>query len=370
MIVIFILLIIIIIIIVIILRVKVIYGGNNNMYEYLPLKSKLVLKQDDIFDALTKKFNAKKPIIYTNKYDCNDKYDLLFANDYNNNIWELLLENGYLILNDKVLIQQQDSIYYGVIFHSDKPYFIWKKHKLDLDTVHIQKLEENVYVMRDDLLAGGTKSRAYKSIENVIESELVYAGPNIGFAQVALPSMCKLYNKKATVFIESLTNISYRALMMGANIKLCKNANLKTLQSNAEKYKNKDRFIVPFGLDNELFIDALYENLSKNWKTNIIPDIIWCVSGSATLLKVLYRLFPKAQFNVVQVGKKIWDDQLQLDRTKLFITPQKFWESADNLPPYPSIPQYDAKVWQFFKAEKKKINLIWNVGSDVIDFTQ
>jgi len=268
----------------------------------------------------------------------------------------------------------QDSIYFGVISYAEnmrspQPMWIWKKHKIDVETVTLDEIEKNVYIMRDDLLAGGTKSRAYKACENVVENELIYAGPNIGYAQCALPVICKIFNKKATIFIESLTNISYRARMLGVNIHVCPKYNLEMLQNAAKKYAPKDSFIVPFGLDDDKFVHELYENLNRNWDKSIIPDHVWCTAGSGTLLKVLYKLFPKAYFHVIQVGKKIWDDQLDLTRSKLYVAPQKFWESTSKLPPYPSIPQYDGKLWQFFEKEAG-INLIWNVGSDVIDFTQ
>jgi hypothetical protein len=67
---------------------------------------------------------------------------------------------------------------------------------------------------------------------------------------------------------------------------------------------------------------------------------------------------------VVQVGKKIWPDQLENKKHKLFIANENFTENALIQPPYKTVPWYDAKLWQFFIKNKKKGDCIWNVGSN------
>ncbi len=62
---------------------------------------------------------------------------------------------------------------------------------------------EGVQVVRDDLLNGGTKRRAFTmyiaSLPDV--DEFVYASPRQGYAQLSLAYACRDLNKKCTVTI-------------------------------------------------------------------------------------------------------------------------------------------------------------------------
>jgi hypothetical protein len=64
------------------------------------------------------------------------------------------------------------------------------------------KNQPGIYVLRDDLLPGGTKSILIDSllVNNHHVNELVYASPCYGGFQIALSIYCKNNNKKATIF--------------------------------------------------------------------------------------------------------------------------------------------------------------------------
>ena len=44
------------------------------------------------------------------------------------------------------------------------------------------------------------------------------------------------------------------------------------------------------------------------------------------------------------MGKRIWPDQLEGKRCKLFVAPEHFSDTALRQPPYATVPWYDAKV--------------------------
>jgi hypothetical protein len=92
---------------------------------------------------------------------------------------------------------------------------------------------------------------------------------------------------------------------------------------------------------------------------------MWVVGGSATLLNALYKVFPDTVFKVVQVGKKIWPDQLDLKRTELFVSDEKFTDVAKIQPPYPTVKTYDAKLWKYVLEHGEDGDYVWNVGKDV-----
>jgi hypothetical protein len=63
---------------------------------------------------------------------------------------------------------------------------------------------EGVLVVRDDLFPGGTKARFLGVLFDGAE-EVVYAGPAEGAAQVALATVARRLNKRATIFVARRT---------------------------------------------------------------------------------------------------------------------------------------------------------------------
>jgi hypothetical protein len=73
---------------------------------------------------------------------------------------------------------------------------------------------------------------------------------------------------------------------------------------------NPHTILLPFGLDDELFKSSLHHRIEQANIENIYPKRMWLVAGSGVLLSTFSRIWPKTKFLVVQVGKKIWPDQL------------------------------------------------------------
>lgn len=267
-----------------------------------------------------------------------------------------------------------DSCYLGElqIRGTAKTMHVWRKEAIDinppvvLDEVVCDR-KPRLFVVRDDLLPGGTKQRAWKAVQALKEKEIVYAGPWNGFAQVALAIACKLCGKTATVFTtrsDYRTNI--RARMYGCNL-ICKpHTQLKDLQVLARTYASgKDAYVMPFGFDADEFRVELVASLKDACRG--VLDFnksyeFWLVAGSATLVNVLYQVFPVANFHIVQVGKTVWPDQIDEKRTTKYIAPESFYDEAVEQPPYPSAATYDAKLWQFARKHAKEDAVIWNVA--------
>lgn len=227
-------------------------------------------------------------------------------------------------------------------------------------------------VFRDDILIGGTKQRfIFKVLENIPCREFIYAGPNTGYAQVALSYTGNLMNKNITLFLNKLgdrTAITNLASQYNPKI-IEKPKKLKDIQADSIKYNNHNQnsCLLPFGLYHKDYIQILYEQLHKVIDPNIQPQRIWLVVGSGMILQALYKLFPNSYFNIVRVGKWIPDEILDLSRTTKFdiTTKYKFWEPTITLPPYPSVASYDAKLWEFVINYGQDGDYIWNVAKDV-----
>lgn len=228
------------------------------------------------------------------------------------------------------------------------------------------------HIIRDDKLIGGTKQRMLQPIiENNPCKEFVYAGPVYGYAQIALSYVTSKLNKKATLFLAThrpRTKLTQKAAKYNPKIvEIGKRARLKDVQREAEEYvkgkKQEDKVcLIPFGLGGDKYVNILADQIKKANTIEIHPKRMWLVAGSATVLNALYKVYPNTFFHVVQVGKKIWPDQMDLSRTKLYISDQKFWETAHIQPPYPTVKTYDAKVWKFVLKYGQDGDYVWNVG--------
>jgi 16S rRNA G966 N2-methylase RsmD len=226
-------------------------------------------------------------------------------------------------------------------------------------------------VFRDDALMAGTKQRAIVDVlQKINKKKFIYAGPVQGFAQIALAYGARLTHKTAVLFLikqHPRADLTQFALTFDSvELHEIENGYLKKLQECAEKYhkENSDSYLLSFGCDEKTYADVLKKNIKESIPKNISPKRIWIVAGSATVLNALYNVFPKTYFMVVQVGKKIWDDQLDLKRTTLFISDEKYVDIAKELPPYPTVATYDGKLWVFFKKHGKPGDYIYNIAKD------
>ena len=94
---------------------------------------------------------------------------------------------------------------------------------------------------------------------------------------------------------------------------------------------------------------------------------MWLVVGSATVLTALYKVFPKAHFNAVQVGRTVWPDMIDPDRVTIHVAREGFRSDAKHAPPYDAKSNYDAKVWQFVRKQKGRRSsgtYVWNVAGN------
>ena len=144
---------------------------------------------------------------------------------------------------------------------------------------------------------------------------------------------------------------------------------LEDTQQAATHYVNadpKNRFLMPFGLKSkpgENYFDLFREALLEVLGLANPPKRLWLVAGSGFILNVLHSIWPSTMFMIVQVGKRVWPDQYEDKKAQLFVAPEKFGEMALQQPPFPTVPWYDAKLWQFAVENWEEGDAIWNVGA-------
>ena len=281
------------------------------------------------------------------------------------------------------------------------------------------KFQKKVTVIRDDLLFGGTKQRGLfnyilqgeydlttfdgilsktgegllQTLKSVQRSKsladydiFIYAGPPQGIAQVALGVICEYFSRttgrkrigkmvyadpspqthKTFPLSEKAKSIGVEMIHGGKSLDACQETALQLAIDCGGA-------LLPFGLEHRDFraslLCALREAVPE--ELQLAPIILYTVVGSGVLLNVFYELFPRALIVGICVGKPVYYDNIDPSRTRIFRVPYAFAEPAKILPPYPSVPEYDGKVWEQlishqpfeFDGENSQRQIyVWNVA--------
>ena len=227
----------------------------------------------------------------------------------------------------------------------------------------IVKEHDGIQVVRDDLIEGGTKRRAfYTYIKSKDYDEFVYASPRQGYAQLSLAYACRDLGRKATVTVPQGQRywLTYKAEELGANIIEVPMGFLTNIQAKAKNYCLKHgAHLIPFGGDHPIIIQAMCE-VAKS--LDIQPKEVWTVMSSGVLSRGLQMAWPDAKIFGVQIGHNTTEDEM--GRAETFRSKYKFQQECkkDELPPFPSSLTYDSKAWTFIKEKATKGALFWNVG--------
>ena len=232
-----------------------------------------------------------------------------------------------------------------------------------MSNITIEK-HNGVYVLRDDLLPGGTKSILMEHILDQSYDEYVYASPVYGAFQIALSIWCRDNNKKATIFCAKRKDThmnTIKCIRYGAKVIEVDNGYLNVVTKRAEDYcKSTGALKLEFGSKNDLS-----KKIISNRMRNVIdiighePKEIWCPIGSGTLVESILMATEKSKVIGVQVGAeyKNYNDRLYLIKYD-----KPFDKISNFIAPFPSIKNYDLKAWELCMKYKKTDDVFfWNV---------
>lgn len=219
---------------------------------------------------------------------------------------------------------------------------------------------DGIHVVRDDLAGGGTKARFMVKLFEQAD-EVVYTTPAEGGAQSALAWAAKATGKRATLFVAKRAEPHPRALMakaLGATVYQVTPGYLNVVRKRAQDYCAATGAVhAPFGLNTPEAIQTIADAARS---TGLMPDEVWCASGSGVLARSLAAAFPGARRHVVQVGRALTPEDVA--GAAIHVHPLAFGQTCRNLPPFPSDPHYDAKAWEIAKARRGAgLVLFWNV---------
>lgn len=227
------------------------------------------------------------------------------------------------------------------------------------------EIHNGIHVLRDDLLPGGTKSVILPFILEPERSCYVYASPVYGGMQIALASYCKSIGKQAVVFCAKRKHPhanSLRAKAAGAIVYQVPYGYLSHTQKKAREYAQQHNAqLVEFGGDYPIAINAIADRMRKvSEQLGREPDIVYCASGSGTIMRGIAAGTNNARIVAIQVGAEVGNPLPGRITIKKYHKP--FEKESTLNAPFPSCANYDLKAWEYCMRDKPKGSvLFWNV---------
>ena len=231
-----------------------------------------------------------------------------------------------------------------------------------LPQVHVH---DGISVIRDDLLVGGTKVRAAAHLLSQIDEDtVVYVVPRKGLAGVALIEAAKMHGKRVVFFMPSsrtASDIQAWCYERAADTHFHRIAAMPNLNRIAKQWaEDNGAFFVPLGLNHELGTAALVRTAYNMEQAGYAPEHMYVATSTGVLIRAMQIGMPNTTFTAVAVARNLQ----QGEKGPASFIPEKrpFLqdEAKEHQPPYPSVANYDAKVWKYAMPG----SCIWNVGTD------
>ena len=226
---------------------------------------------------------------------------------------------------------------------------------------------EGVFVVRDDLTVG-TKTRAGDLLMSKVKADtMVYCQPRVGLAGVSLCDVAQRHpEKRIVLFMPSSKKISVHqacCIERGAKVIFERIAAMPNLNLYAKKWAaDNGAYFIPLGLKHELATAAIVHAAS----TIAEPDEVYVAISTGVLSRALQIAWPNAKFTCVAVARNLKAGEL--GRANVISEPLDFPQSEkpENLPPFPTVDSYDAKIWKYIPKNTGRRILMWNVGTDPV----
>ncbi|HVX91552.1 MAG TPA: hypothetical protein VHC20_08155 [Candidatus Paceibacterota bacterium] len=227
-------------------------------------------------------------------------------------------------------------------------------------------MHEGVRVVREDKIVGSKARAADPLLAACKQKKVVYVQPRTGLAGISLISVAENYDKEVHLFMPASKKISYHqacTIERGATPHFYRIVAMPNLNRIARKWSEEnDALFVPLGLQHELATAGLVLAASQVKP----PEEVYVATSTGVLTRALQIAWPKARFVSVCVARNMKAGELgrakPISHTQPFNTPAP----KEKLPPFPTVPTYDGKVWQYVPKNSGRDVLFWNVGTDPV----
>ena len=224
---------------------------------------------------------------------------------------------------------------------------------------------DNVLVLRDDLVPGGSKMRFLPYLVGEAD-EIVYGSPFCGGAALALSEWGKRMGAKVTIFYAKRKVLHARQLAVlrnGATIYQVPHGYMTHVQAKARHYaKEVGARFLPLGFDTPAASAPFIEQIRQVRKLAGPVDQVWCATGSGMLARCLGVAFDPIPVIGVSVGLESKSaKQAFTSNVSLISSLYDFAKETRASAPFPSCGNYDRKAWELCAAQREGYALFWNV---------
>lgn len=265
--------------------------------------------------------------------------------------------------NEHVIDGNNKDVPMGMSYEEAKQYYLslcegWTPYNPSPQVIE----HDGVHVVRDDLTVG-TKTRAGDLLCSKIQNQtLVYCQPRVGLAGVSLCDVARRHDKQVVLFMPSSKEISLHqacCIERGAKPIFERIAAMPNLNLYAKKWaEHNGAYFIPLGLKHELATAAIIHAASSIPE----PEEVYVAISTGVLSRALQIAWPNAKFTCIAVARNLQAGEL--GRAEVISEPLAFpqAEKKENMPPFPTVATYDAKVWKYIPKDGNKRRLMWNVG--------
>ncbi len=227
-------------------------------------------------------------------------------------------------------------------------------------TVDTPRGELRYFLVRDDLIPGGTKTRLLSSyIATRPEKHIVMGSIFVDAGQAALALACQRSGKEAHIFVaarKERTHNTITAAELGANIVGIRPGFLSNCRAQARKFQATlpDSFL----LVNKMSLPKMISCVAAQaLQIDFVPKQVWTCAGSGTICRALQIAWPEAEHHTVRIGAPP-----NVGNATLWNSPEDFFDRAVEQPPFPTNAYYDAKAWTYFIKHASQDAMFWNVA--------
>ena len=230
-----------------------------------------------------------------------------------------------------------------------------------MNTPVVERVDD-IYVVREDLVNGGTKSR-FLHLQFKGCDEVVYGSSFCGGGQTALALTAQRLGKRCTIFTAARAEKHPRqveAMALGARYEWIRPGYQSVIECRAKDYcQRSGARMAPFGLRVDGYQEIVAEAASS---TKCRPDFVWVAAGSGSLAHGLHKAWPHSQFRLVEVGAKL--DPVEFGWAEIHTYPKKYgWAAPSTVAPFSSDRHYELKCFDMLKQwqpkHKKAMTLFW-----------
>ena len=238
----------------------------------------------------------------------------------------------------------------------------------------VEKLDNGIYVAREDLCEGGSKVRFLPQLVKGAD-HIVYGGSLFcGGAALALSVVGKYLHKRVTLFYAKRAHWHPRQVIAqqnGATLIGVPMGFQKTVLKRASVYASEHgALVLPIGFDMQVAEEALMDVMMQVRHRYGVFESVYCACSTGMLTRSLARAFPEAEIVATVVGLKTYREKSNLPANVTMVD----WPAVLSRPvktptPFPCCPYYERKAWMTLLDREKPPTvrrvLFWNVLGDV-----